>query len=463
LGLHPDQPQANILLAHNLEKGIPFSQPPLIQPPYFKENGMFAQIKTIFGCFYWSCLMYFLFLILVPFGYGAEEESFQITQAIQAKGALWVAGETSVTKLPALERKQLLGTYKPLLSPEEHEAVSKRLKVQKETGAPSALDWRGYNNYNYVTPVRNQGICGSCWAFAATAALESKWLISQNNPGADLNLSEQVLVSCSRAGSCSGGYIDKASDYIRNLGLPSENCFPYTAANNTCAGACSDYQKSSFAITTWHWAATTSPSVEALKGALYAYGPLVTTMDVYSDFFSYRTGVYSYVTGSYQGGHAILLVGYNDAGKYFIAKNSWGTGWGEGGYFKVAYGELNSPVEFGHYTIAYDNTPVDPPPPPSCTYTLSPAGKNFKPGGGTGKVLVTTSSGECPWTVFNPSPWISVDSANRSGGQGSGTVTYTVAPNDDAGARIGTMIIAGQTFTVKQAGVKIKGTLIRTK
>ena len=423
---------------------------------------MLTKRSTSFTGFYLSCLVFFLFLILVPFGYGAEEESFQITQAIQAKGAQWVAGETSVSKLPPLERKHLLGTYKPILSREEHEGVLKRSGTQKEIGAPLALDWRGYNNYNYITPVRNQGGCGSCWAFAATAALESKWLISQNNPGADLNLSEQVLVSCSGAGSCSGGYINKASDYIRNLGLPSENCFPYNATNNTCAGACDDYQKSSFAITNWHWVATTAPSVEALKGALYAYGPLVTTMDVYSDFFSYRTGVYSYVTGPYQGGHAVLLVGYNDTGKYFIAKNSWGDGWGEAGYFKIAYGELNSLVEFGHYTIAYDNTPVDPPPPPSCTYTLSPASKSFKASGGMGKVLVTTT-GECLWLASRQDIWIRVDSPSNGGGQGSGTVTYTVESNNTGSARTGTLTIAGQSFTVKQAGGKIKGAVNRIK
>jgi len=98
---------------------------------------------------------------------------------------------------------------------------------------------------------------------------------------------------------------------------------------------------------------TTNPTVAGIKNALYAYGPLVTTMSVYYDFYYYRSGVYQYTSGSYQGGHAILLVGYDDPGQYFIAKNSWGTGWGDSGYFKIAYSEISSTVHFGNWTIAY--------------------------------------------------------------------------------------------------------------
>ena len=71
-------------------------------------------------------------------------------------------------------------------------------------------------------------------------------------------------------------------------------------------------------------------------------------MRVYRDFFSYRSGIYSYVKGPYKGDHAILLVGYNDAGQYFIVKNSWGTGWGEAGYFRIAYSDVTSVVNFAY-------------------------------------------------------------------------------------------------------------------
>ena len=78
-------------------------------------------------------------------------------------------------------------------------------------------------------------------------------------------------------------------------------------------------------------------------------------MEVYSDFFYYSTGVYHYTTGTYEGGHVILIVGYDDVNQYFICKNSWGTGWGERGFFRIAYSELNSVTQFGDYTIAYQD------------------------------------------------------------------------------------------------------------
>ena len=385
--------------------------------------------------------------------FSSEQELDELKHAIKSKGARWVADETSVSKLPDDQRKGRLGALKPVRSGKE--AGLQEISPEAPAAAlASSLDWRNYNGFLYVTPVRNQGNCGSCWAFAATAALESYVLITENIPGTDLNLSEQVLVSCSGAGSCSGGYIGSASQYISNTGLPPEACFPYSATNNSCSNACADYQATTERTYGWHWVTTTSPNADAIKAALSAYGPLVTTMDVYSDFFYYKTGVYSHVSGTLQGGHAILIVGYDDAGGYFVAKNSWGTGWGEAGYFKIAYGELSSVVGFGEYTIAYESTPPPPPPPPACTYSLSSTTVNFKSPGGTASVGVTTQ-GNCSWTATSNASWITITQVNN--GTGSGTVAYSVSPNPSPSNRTGTMTIAGQTHTVKQSGTKTTG------
>jgi len=282
----------------------------------------------------------------------------EINAAIARAGAEWVAGETSMSRLSHAERQSRLGLV-PSVIPED-KLVSPYFAPR---ALPSHIDWRD-NGGNYVTPVRDQMSCGSCWAFATTAALESVKLRTLGTPGVDLDLAEQILVSCSGTGSCGGGNPGYASDYIQNTGLPLESCYPYTGTNGNCGNACSNWQSSTYKIADW-WGVT--QSVDALKNALYMYGPLVTTMQVYSDFDSYQSGIYSYVTGYKRGGHAILLVGYDDAAQYFICKNSWGIWWGESGFFKIAYSQINSVVDFGDYTIAYYDDAI----PPDITETVS--------------------------------------------------------------------------------------------
>ena len=392
---------------------------------------------------------------IVP-AFSSQQELDEVKDKIKTKGAHWVADETPVSILPDIDRKGHLGALEPALTGKE--GVVSRAALGVEAGTlPSSLDWRNYNGYLYVTPVRHQGNCGSCWAFATAAALESYVLIAENTPGADVNLSEQVLVSCGGSGSCNGGYIDRASTYIENYGLPVEACFPYTATTNACTNACATYLTATDRIYGWHWVTTSSPAVDAIKAALTTYGPLVTTLSVYSDFFYYKTGVYSYVSGTYQGGHAVLIVGYDDVGGYFSVKNSWGTTWGEQGYFKIAYSQLSNVVGFGRYTIAYENTPPSPPPPPTppaCTYSLSTTTGNYKAIGGTGSVGVTTQDG-CAWTATSTVSWIMI--TQGSSGAGAGTVAYSVSPNPSKVSRMGTMTIAGQTYTVKQSGTKTTG------
>jgi C1A family cysteine protease len=312
-----------------------------------------------------SVIVSFGILFFSTFLYADELES--ITTAIQSSGARWVAGETSVSKLPPLERRMRLGALKPVFSGNEMFLPN---KTEKIVALPQRFDWRNNNGENFVTPVRNQGGCGSCWAFAATAGLEAVTLISQKTPGIDLNLSEQILVStCSSAGDCGGGYPSGAASFIKNTGLPLESCYPYRASNSECADACSNWQNYTYRIKEYYNVGSWSPTVDDIKNALFEYGPLPTTLDVYTDFFSYRSGIYSLAPGCcsdsktcpdchYEGGHAVLIVGYDDEEEFFIVKNSWGTGWGESGYFRIDYSQLTNEVGFGQYTLAYE-TEVD--------------------------------------------------------------------------------------------------------
>jgi C1A family cysteine protease len=369
------------------------------------------------------------------------DEVSQVRAAIVSKQAQWQAGETSMTLLSPAERRARLGLVKTSLP------VGAEMMVMAEppiVGAPPSLDWRN-NGGNFVTPVRNQGGCGSCWAFATTAALESSVLRAANTPGVDLNLSEQVLVSCGTsggtdAGSCAGGVIQYASNYIRDTGLPVESCYPYTGTDGSCGSACGTYNTSTYRIVSWADVTGTSPTVSAIRDALVSYGPLVTTMDVYDDFFSYVNGVYSHTTGDYAGGHAVLIVGYSDAGQYFIVKNSWGGSWGESGYFKIAYSELGTVVNFGDYTLRYTGS--------ACSYSIAPSSQSLGYAAGSGSVTVATQGG-CAWTATSNAPsWITTTSS----GTGNGTATFTVAANTGVKARTGTLTIAGRTHTVTQAG-----------
>jgi C1A family cysteine protease len=366
------------------------------------------------------------------------DELTDIQSAIKGKGAKWTAGETSMMKLSKEERKKRVGLILEL-SPENEMSFASEEQVSV---VPASLDWRN-NGGDFVTPVRNQGSCGSCWAFAATAAAESAWLIAQNWSGMDLNFAEQILVSCSGAGDCGGGYIGSASSYIMNTGLPEEICFPYKAldCNDSppvcCNQACLGWTNSTYNIDSYSGVTAT---VDTIKNALNTNGPLVTTMAVYNDFFSYTGGVYTHVTGSLAGYHAVLLIGYDDTGQYFIVKNSWGSGWGgtagygaEKGYFMIAYSQMSNEVSFGASTLKYSVASADS----TITVGAPNGGENWQAG--------TTQTIAWSYTR-NPGSSVKIDlykgtslnrtitSSTSAGGSGSGLYSWLIPADVAAGS-----------------------------
>lgn len=263
-----------------------------------------------------------------------------VRDAIAANGARWEAGETEVSGLSFEEQRTLAGlAFDPFPGTPAPEVSTK--------GLPPALDWRKAGG-NFVTPPKNQKNCGACWAFAMTGGLESYVLRTQHRPGEDLDLSEQVMLSCSWVGSCGGGILYPS--FLATTGLPAETAYPYPAAKGSCEAAAPGWGQTAYKIDNWGFVWDT---VGQLKAALANYGPLPTSMRVYEDFMHYKSGVYSYTSGKSLGGHAVLLVGYDDAGQYFIVKNSWGAGWGEEGFFRIDYSELRTRVLFGLVTVAY--------------------------------------------------------------------------------------------------------------
>ena len=200
-------------------------------------------------------------------------------------------------------------------------------------------DWRTKGK---VSPVKDQGGCGSCWAFAAYGAYESAYLMRNSKT---VDGSEQDLLNCGvatngeDAGSCSGGLSEKALQFLTNQGGVSESKVPYVGMNQGCSA------QSSRPYDALAWGFVNPnveiPSVSQLKEALCEYGALAVSMRVVSGNFSaYTSGVYNETVNSPSdgGGHAVTLIGWDDDKQAWLIKNSWGTDWGYDGYGWLKYG-----------------------------------------------------------------------------------------------------------------------------
>lgn len=185
----------------------------------------------------------------------------------------------------------------------------------------------------YATSVKNQGSCGSCWAFSTIGLTESMIL---KKDGIEVDLSEQYLVSCNTYGwGCSGGLW--ANDMIVSPGAMMESCFPYVATDAPCNTSC-PYP---YSIQSWGFVGTQSavPPIDSIKQAIYTYGAVSAAVYVDSNFQAYTSGVLNACkVNPRRTNHAILLVGWDDALGAWRLKNSWGTGWGENGYMWIKYG-----------------------------------------------------------------------------------------------------------------------------
>lgn len=202
---------------------------------------------------------------------------------------------------------------------------------------PEEKDWR---LIGAVTPVKNQGKCGSCWTFSTTGALESHNILKH---GKTALLSEQNLLDCAQAfdnHGCNGGLPSHAFEYVHyNGGLDTEEAYPYEAKENKCK-----FNTYHVGVKVESVVNITSLHEDELKSAVGSVGPVSIAFQVASDFRFYKTGVYDSTvckSGEQDVNHAVLAVGYGAAtGKpHWIVKNSWGTTWGMDGYFQIARGK----------------------------------------------------------------------------------------------------------------------------
>ena len=256
---------------------------------------------------------------------------------------------------------------------------------------PSSFDWRNHQSADWMTPIKSQGQCGSCWSFSAVGVAEAVMNIAANDPSLDLNLSEQYMVTdCALTeGACDGGNKGSALSFIANSGIPDESCLPYLDGNYTtgcsyssvlgsCNSSicnystgdeCSDYRCTDRCA---DWASRLHyidsrtylgyyASQDAIKQALIDHGPIAVSMNMSGSFGAAPNYIYT-CPSNIATGHAVIVVGFNDTGGYWIVRNSWGTSWGyENGYYNVAYDNC-AVQKYPYYAdgISANNAPNTP-------------------------------------------------------------------------------------------------------
>ena len=246
-----------------------------------------------------------------------------------------------INQFSDLEMDEIRVQYKGL----KHEHVTSSpngTKYFKPSGDFKPLDTADWREKGAVTPVKNQGQCGSCWAFSATGAIEGQHFLAT---GELVSVSEQDLVDCSGDygnDGCSGGFPYKAFQYVKdNGGIDTEESYPYTAADGMCK-----FSSSSVGATVTGYVKIPSGDESSLLEAVTSVGPISVSIDASHDSFHlYNSGVYyEPLCSTSMLDHAVLVVGYGtESGTdYWLVKNSWGEDWGLSGYLKMSRNKNNN-------------------------------------------------------------------------------------------------------------------------
>jgi C1A family cysteine protease len=270
-----------------------------------------------------------LVFVCLPLLQAAEKAELQDLKLATMKAELVKEGHTfTIDNNEAMQYSisQLCSLNPDLAGPEDMMYENNEADLSTTQALPSYY-------MGYYTPIKNQGSCGSCWAFAICGVMESHW---KKLFGTNYDTSEQFQLDCNTYGySCNGGWFTSHNNHKSAYWAKYESCYPYVAYKKTCTASSScnfDY------ISSWYYVGTSTgvPTASSIKQKIYDKGAVAAAVYVDSYFQAYTSGTFTR-NASGNVNHAILLVGWDDSKAAWRLKNSWGTGWGESGLMWIAY------------------------------------------------------------------------------------------------------------------------------
>jgi len=297
----------------------------------------------------------------------------ELIDEINCKQSTWKAGPTRFMAMDEESIKRLMG-----VRPEYWEQIKSVPAIEHEprNDLPENFDARDqWKECTSIGEIRDQGSCGSCWAFGAVEAMTDRVCIYSK--GAKMaHISAEDLVSCcdSCGFGCDGGFPQAAWSYYKSTGLvtggnynSNEGCEPYTIKScdhhvngsmppcgpeeptPPCKQQCIPAYAKKFAEDEHYGASVYSVRASEIQTEIYTNGPVEAAFTVYADFLPYKSGVYKHTTGGVLGGHAVKILGWGveDSTPYWLVANSWNPDWGDKGYFKILRGHNECGIESG--------------------------------------------------------------------------------------------------------------------
>jgi cathepsin B len=299
----------------------------------------------------------------------------QFIDEINSAQSTWKAGPSKFMAMSKQAVKRLMG-----VRPEYFEQIKLVPAIEHEVPAalPDTFDAREqWPNCASIKEIRDQGSCGSCWAFGAVEAMTDRICIASKG-AQNFHISADDLTACcdSCGFGCDGGFPQAAWAYFKTTGLVTggnynskQGCEPYTIkacdhhvngtlppcgaeeATPTCTKKCIDGYPTPFAQDKHHGDSVYAvrPEEKQIETEIFTNGPVEAAFTVYADFLAYKSGVYKHTSGGVLGGHAVKILGWGveDSTPYWLVANSWNEDWGDKGYFKIQRGNNECGIESG--------------------------------------------------------------------------------------------------------------------